>query len=349
MEKGSVGSGVCRLVSFDLLKLLAIYLVLWGHCVQQLLSAPAVYNEVYLTIYSFHMPLFMMLSGYFARSSMLLGLKDFLRKKGFQLLVPLFSWVTLIFVFYVLFDWLFPDNSIGRKSLAANLGSSVGNFWFLKSLFASYLIAWCGERTKLHFFCWGVVAVLCCQLVPFWNVKVMFPCFFAGMAISRYKRELDGKTGWWMLVFSAFVFFVLLMFWRAEFLLPSDLAGAVRNMDAGMVLYTLYVRVFRIVIGVSGALALLLLFDKLSVVCANSAVLRFMASYGKYTLEVYMLQTVLLEILLGSLLCLDSCPGWLFNYIVSPVVSALMLALSVFLAKIIYKSSFLSLLLFAKR
>ena len=55
-----------RLVSFDLLKLFAIYLVVLGHCVQHLLPSHSYDEPMYVYIYSFHMPLFMMISGYFS-------------------------------------------------------------------------------------------------------------------------------------------------------------------------------------------------------------------------------------------------------------------------------------------
>ena len=69
-----------RLRSFDILKLFAIFLVLWGHCIQYFLSSKPVDEPLYRTIYAFHMPLFMMISGYFAASSMHIRLNDFLKK-----------------------------------------------------------------------------------------------------------------------------------------------------------------------------------------------------------------------------------------------------------------------------
>lgn len=55
-----------RIVAFDIIKLIAIYLVIVGHCTQHLLSSFEYEEPVYLFIYSFHMPLFMFLSGFFS-------------------------------------------------------------------------------------------------------------------------------------------------------------------------------------------------------------------------------------------------------------------------------------------
>ena len=80
-----------RLPYFDVLKLFAIFLVLWGHCIQYFLSSQYSDEPVYRYIYSFHMPLFMMISGYFSASSMRLHFTELITKKSRQLLLPCVS------------------------------------------------------------------------------------------------------------------------------------------------------------------------------------------------------------------------------------------------------------------
>lgn len=59
----------------DIIKGIAIFLVLWGHCIQSIAGDEGFFsNWVIRIIYSFHMPLFMVMSGYlFQRTSQ----KDF--------------------------------------------------------------------------------------------------------------------------------------------------------------------------------------------------------------------------------------------------------------------------------
>lgn len=80
-----------RILYIDILKLFTIYLVLWGHSIQHF-QPYCEKSYIFQTIYAFHMPLFMMLSGYFASSSMRLGFRDFFTKKFRQLLLPCLSW-----------------------------------------------------------------------------------------------------------------------------------------------------------------------------------------------------------------------------------------------------------------
>ena len=52
--------------SWDLVKGMAIFLMLWGHCIQYCAQEAGGYltDIVFKTIYTFHMPLFMLVSGY---------------------------------------------------------------------------------------------------------------------------------------------------------------------------------------------------------------------------------------------------------------------------------------------
>lgn len=53
-----------RLASLDMLKGFAIFMVIAGHAVQYLISGDYYDKAVYRVIYSFHMPLFMAITGF---------------------------------------------------------------------------------------------------------------------------------------------------------------------------------------------------------------------------------------------------------------------------------------------
>ena len=83
----------------DILKAISIIFVIVGHCIQYgsgmdfLLYGGAFYNPVYIFIYSFHMPLLMIISGYlFAYSFKNKTCKDLLLSKCKQILIPLLAW-----------------------------------------------------------------------------------------------------------------------------------------------------------------------------------------------------------------------------------------------------------------
>lgn len=90
MNGKTTTTNTTRIKTFDAVKLFAIFLVLWGHVIQHLQGyAFDIYdNIIFRFIYSFHMPLFMAVSGYFGSRISNINFKDHFQKKIHQLIVP---------------------------------------------------------------------------------------------------------------------------------------------------------------------------------------------------------------------------------------------------------------------
>ncbi len=90
-----------RMLWPDVLKSLAVFLVILGH-VSSTYDSRGYSSPLALWIYSFHMPLFMMLSGMFFKYSLKKDFKSLLIDKSRLLLLPLLSWGLMNFVIEVL-------------------------------------------------------------------------------------------------------------------------------------------------------------------------------------------------------------------------------------------------------
>lgn len=86
-----------RLLAFDAIKLFAIFLVVYGHCILHLqnYSYDIKENIIYRFVSSFHMPLFMDISGYFGSKIFNLKFSDIVAKKWKRLIVPSISFGVL--------------------------------------------------------------------------------------------------------------------------------------------------------------------------------------------------------------------------------------------------------------
>lgn len=336
-----------RLLSADLLKLLAIFLVLWGHCLQQFLNKESIFeNNLYVFIYSFHMPLFMVISGFFSLNSLQQPFRDVVLKKARQLLLPVFSWGIFIFLLYLVLDVAMSEY-FTIYSPADAFSKAFDNFWFLKSLFLCYMLAWCSKRTGLSVPLWVILSLIISQLFPFYNVKVMYPCFLFGVFVRHYSQCIE-RYKIPLFLFSFTIFVIMSLFWNGDFLRPANLVGALRNGDTYAVMSMLYIRLYRTLIGISASLSLYILFtgllDRKSI--GDDSILGSMAKLGTYTLGIYILQVVLLEILLGAFVNCDSLNAFFFRYVVAPFSSAAIMLLCVFIYRFICRSRLLSYLLF---
>lgn len=88
-----------RIKFVDQLKGVAIFLVVIGHLIQYN-TIEGTDNKIFNFIYSFHMPLFMFLSGFIAYHTIKIKIFEkyghFLAKKARTLLIPFFSWPLLV-------------------------------------------------------------------------------------------------------------------------------------------------------------------------------------------------------------------------------------------------------------
>lgn len=150
-----------RLAYIDFLKGVAILLVILGHCIQYT-DCNFCDNILYQYIHSFHMPLFMFLSGYVSYK----GILQFssIKKRAIQLLVPFFVWPS----FSQILDMKFVDFSVYRDIVL----HPESGLWFLWSLFfiTVFLFVFDNLSKKIHIrqeyiVCLGVMVLLCLGFV----------------------------------------------------------------------------------------------------------------------------------------------------------------------------------------
>lgn len=84
-----------RIISLDIARAICIILVVIGHYVPD--NSPAWYVMLHDIIYTFHMPLFMFVSGYvYMITKKNIGYKSFLIKKIKRLMIPYFVLLLLL-------------------------------------------------------------------------------------------------------------------------------------------------------------------------------------------------------------------------------------------------------------
>lgn len=166
----------------------AMFLVVYGH------NFPV--TEKY--IYSFHMPLFLIISGFFFPEK---PAYTFLQKKFRTIIVPYFFWAIFLFVFWVILGKNFGDSATKNLSITKNF---IGIFfsqggqeymdwgipmWFLPNLFLAFLFL---------FFC-----NLYFKKMVFYRFSINFFGNFVSQAI-RYSFILEYKYSFGVFVFCGY-------------------------------------------------------------------------------------------------------------------------------------------------
>ncbi|MEC5424413.1 acyltransferase family protein [Virgibacillus sp. C22-A2] len=113
---------------FDNAKVLLIFLVVFGHMIQPFVDGSRGMNTLYTWIYTFHMPAFILLAGFFAKGS---GNINYILNLMKKLLLP-----------YIIFQLLYSGYylMIGKSGWQTGLFHPHWSLWFLFSLFSWHLL-----------------------------------------------------------------------------------------------------------------------------------------------------------------------------------------------------------------
>ena len=317
----------------DALKLFAIFLVLWGHCIQHLLSSNPSEEPLYRIIYSFHMPLFMALVGFFSGSLLKLDFRAMLLKKGRQLILPALTFGFIIFILCLL-----------EYDLATGLWEWYSSLWFLKSAFICCVIYYLCFRYIKSALLAVIVSLVISQLISPFKVDLMYPCFLFGLFIN-YRLDYIRKRCGTIAIGSAILFITMLLFWDSGFWAVPTKGDVVKSLpQLSVAMEYIYKVGYRIVIGLTGTLFFIALFEYLSIKLNIPGKAKSLSHLGEETLGIYLLQTLVLEILLRRYLSFDAIDSWLFNIVVAPVLSLILLVICHYIIVLIKRSRLLSFL-----
>lgn len=333
-----------RILYIDVLKLFTMFLVLWGHAI--LHFQPDYDNSIpYQIIHSFHMSLFMMLSGYFAQSSMDLDIYSFFPKKFRQLLLPWISWSLLCWLF-ISSGLIYGTFRLEIHRLFTGWLNLIDNYWFLKSCFFCYSLTWLCWRCRR----WGnLIAMLIWLSLLFvgrFNLEVMFPSFLFGLWLRRNQGEWLSSNKILLVVGSVFLLLLSYTLFVPSTPLDFCLRRALRSDVFSWSIYSGQL-IYKILLGLFGALFCFITFQKMMKSCTNSPIVKKLASWGGKTLGIYILQAIILETLMPLYISFTVLPISVIPLLM-PLLSLIVLLLCLFIVRVIERNNLLSCLLWGQ-
>ena len=207
-----------RLIWIDSLKGWLMILVILGHAIQSSLGDACFHHHVWNIIYSFHMPAFMAISGWFAFSvtSKSINVGALCKRRFNQLMVPYLSWSLLRYV-------VSTDYSI--ENLSRIIIAPDSYFWFLWVLFWIKIIFILNQKIaeKYHMdeiipigitcmVLLGIMAGLNLRVFGFQFLAYYYLFYFLGYAMRRFnKLQLTGKPS---MICLGLLWTILAWFWN---------------------------------------------------------------------------------------------------------------------------------------
>jgi fucose 4-O-acetylase-like acetyltransferase len=274
----------------DAIKGGAILLVILGLAIQSHLTGFDD-NLLFRIIYSFHMSLFMILSGWFAMPEKYWKLKA----AAVRLVLPVFSWYLILYVVEGQYKTMPFVELVRRWVVSPDVG-----LWFLWVLFLCHVWLVLARQLEVRIgvsaYLVGVV-VLCA--IPFSSfgltlAKYYFPFFALGYLTARYWKDI-ARYSHVAFAVSILVFPLAFHFWHrtSAGLLPLQVLLAGHPVNAAIPIML----AARLVCAVSGSVMFAYL---LAILAALRPVGALLAWLGVQTLEIYVIHQPLIHYAIGQ-------------------------------------------------
>lgn len=168
---------------FDNVRFILIFLVVFGHLLRTFINESPLIYALYMSIYLFHMPAFIFVSGFFAKGITRPG---YIKKVACKLLIPLAVFQIVYSIFYF---WIEH-----RETLSVSLLIPEWSLWFLLSLFFWHLLLLAAVKwlTPVPALLLAIAAGLfigvlneSLAILSLGRTFVFFPFFLAGYYIKK--------------------------------------------------------------------------------------------------------------------------------------------------------------------
>lgn len=259
-----------RLYKYDNIKAILIFLVVFGHFLERVVGC----NLLYLTIYSFHMPLFMFVSGYFAR---------FDREKIFLKMIYPYILFQILYTYYEIYV-------LHNTQIALTFTRPVWLLWYLFALIVYHLLLELFDVRQKQIRKFMMVIVVIVALMSGYDtvmgydfsasrIITFMPFFLAGFYWRKEEKNVGmQKNYWWIVICS-----VILSVCTAFILEKCNITG---EMLYGSLSYKYgnYNAVLKLLIMVIAAA-----WIGMFVILMPNKRVPFLTEIGRYTMPVFLL------------------------------------------------------------
>lgn len=333
-----------RILYFDIIKLFGMFCVVWAHVMQNLTvnSNYWLYDSACRIVFSFHMPLFMMVSGYFAYSSLFKpSLLSVVRRKFVQLIIPSVLWGLIVTGLAMVVHRDFSADKF--RFLAEN---TLFSYWFLKALFFCYLLTLLGAAffrySRTMFVLYIILMLALSNYLDYSNAMSMMPFFMFGLFLHYHSDRIINNAK-----------IVLVISLATYLLMFSTWAFSDYNMYSHPFSFSnLRQFTIRTIIGLSGSLCWIIIIKKV-IDSFNCSLFNKLSKMGQMTMGIYLIQLIFAESLckimsvhVSTMFSKLPPPIWVwYDFIITPMLTIVIMLIIVWIIKLIRKNNIASLLL----
>lgn len=327
----------------DVLKCLAIFFVVIGHCIQRSYVAmdssteEFYYDGLFRFIYGFHMPLFMAISGFFFYITIQkYAYKEIIKSRFLKLVVPIVSWHII---------WMISDgfsNQGDGYTFLTFLAGFLKHYWFLWAIFYCSIIVLVIEtfNKRRRYVAYVLIVIISCFFPNFFNVERyvwLFPFFLGGYLYCSKCRAFEENHTRLLMSLGGGIFLIYLItlsYYNYEDYIYTTGTCIIKN--GGLSVPQLYIDLFRLLVSILGVVSAY----GLSLTTKLVKVPNWITKIGSRTLGIYIIHMfftpLISEFAIGV------------NYIIIVLEAIFLIVLSYFITILLEKNKYISRLLLGK-
>ena len=334
----------------DLTRGLAVVLMIFGHCLQYgsgkeyLANAEFYNNPVFAIIYSFHMPLFMVVSGLLFETT--------IRKYSFgenivsrftKMLLPIICWTFLEYVIKTLCGQVeFVTLGIWAKTL---IRTCLTSLWFLWAVFYSSLIVlMINKYFRDSVFAYMAVLITMIILPDIYNFhlyKYMYVYFVGAYLYQKNKEKLRINIKY-IPIALALIYIVMMREWDVnKYIYRSRICILGRETSW---FRQLSIDIYRWIVGALACIVVMYLLKIISDKYSEKAPFKDVGNVGKNSLGIYLISGMLFDLFIPNI-----TRGFEHNILINFVETLMVLLISFVSTLIIKKAPILNKVLLGGR
>ena len=338
-----------RNTTLDLLRGLAIIFVVWGHSIQNFAPSGSIDifdYPMFDFIYSFHMPLLMLVSGYlFFTTSSHNTLPGSIKNIITRITIPHITWAVIITLFQLLIVKLQFDTPL---PFLMKIKENFFSLWFLCALVYCYLIVLFVRKFLKDSAIAYLLIFILISLIPVLGTVMyvwMYPYFIAGYWIHKEKEKFFDFFDKYGKFLALVLFPIMVVNWATSFYVYTTGIYLTASDFTSQLFYNTY----RLVAGFAGCGYFYILAKWLAQVPFTGKFQAAIRLAGRNSLAIYMVQTILVENFLGRFIPDMTYSYYLYTYGLCFIMTILITSFIVLLAELIKKSTLANRLLLGGR
>lgn len=349
----------------DIVRGFAMVCVVLGHCIQEgsglVFSEEALYfqDRVYQFLYSFHMPLFMLISGYLAwksvsRAENSVDRWQLICRRCFYLVVPIWGWGLIDQINIYIQNQIKDYQLLPRYLLHNAIVHILTNLWFLWAILICFLLVCLMHYSLKDNFYVYVCIFLLMFVTPdglgLGVYKYMIPYYLIGFYYHKYldtsgnvkiwiNWENAGRQNVFILTGSGAFFLLLFSIFEEKYFIY--LTGY--KLIGKQITEQLWIDAYRFLIGFTGSIFFISLWSLILYIRKESMLNNILSFVGRKSLGIYILSGYVIMYLIRNL-----AAEWAPDYLVNGLEGMIVLALSVIICIALEKIPFVKKLIGTK-